>query len=35
MTMHEKYQFFLSAKLYASAQIVYLQMEKVKQCSKS
>jgi len=32
MSLSEKYQFFLSAKLYASAQIIYLQIERAKQC---
>ena len=29
--LHDKFQFFLSARLYASAQVVYLQMERAKQ----
>ena len=29
--LQAKFQFFLSARLYASAQVVYLQMERSKQ----
>ena len=30
MTLHDKYRLFLHARMYASAQVVYLQMERAK-----
>jgi hypothetical protein len=29
-----KYELFLHARMYASAQVIYLQIERVKQCTK-
>jgi hypothetical protein len=32
--LQARYELFLHARLYASAQVIYLQIERVKQCTK-
>jgi len=34
MSLHEKYRLFLQARMYASAQIIYLQIERSKNDQK-